>query len=150
MADLGRLQPFVAVTQSIAFAMPAKGSLRPETVIGRGLAQRPLPGQKADIRGNCCGAERSLRRPRRLSNPKAEEIGDLRFRRLMTRCYHPASHSVPAVLIQLSCVVNCGIGSVTDPCGLSILLIWRCYSRLLVTPTQGQPESAGNLVIQSQ
>ncbi len=33
MTDLGRLQPFVAVTQTNPFAMPAKGSLRPETVI---------------------------------------------------------------------------------------------------------------------
>jgi hypothetical protein len=39
MAVVGRLQPFVAVTQSIAFAMLAKGNLRPETVIGLGFAQ---------------------------------------------------------------------------------------------------------------
>jgi hypothetical protein len=57
MAGLGRLQPFVAVTQSNAFAMPAKGSLRPETVIHWGHAQGPLTDQKADIRANCCGAQ---------------------------------------------------------------------------------------------
>jgi hypothetical protein len=45
MADSGRLQPFVAITQSIASAMPAKGSLRPEMVIGRCLAECQLPDQ---------------------------------------------------------------------------------------------------------
>jgi hypothetical protein len=39
MAGLGRIEPFVAVTQPIAFAMPAKGNYRPETVIGRSLAE---------------------------------------------------------------------------------------------------------------
>ena len=57
MAGLGRLQPFVAVTQSIAFAMPAKGSLRPETVIHWDHAQGPLPDQKADNRANRRGAQ---------------------------------------------------------------------------------------------
>ncbi len=85
MAVLGRLQPFVVVTQSIAFAMPAKGSLRPETVIGRGLAQCPLADQKADIRANCCGAERSLRRLRQLCDLEAEAVGRCRSRRLMTQ-----------------------------------------------------------------
>jgi len=33
------------------------GSLRPETVIGRGLTECPLVDQKAAIRANCCGAE---------------------------------------------------------------------------------------------
>ena len=56
MAVLGRLQPFVAVTQLIAFAMPAKGNLRPETVISRGLTECPLVDQKADNRADCCGA----------------------------------------------------------------------------------------------
>jgi hypothetical protein len=32
----------------------------PTTVIGRGFAQCLLADQKTDIRGNCCGAERSL------------------------------------------------------------------------------------------
>ena len=49
MTDLGRPEPFVAATQSNAFAMPAKGNLRPETVIGRCLAQCPLTDQKVDI-----------------------------------------------------------------------------------------------------
>ncbi len=56
MAVMGRLRPFVAVTQSIAFAMPAKGNFRPETAIRGGLGQRPLPDQKADDRADCCGA----------------------------------------------------------------------------------------------
>jgi hypothetical protein len=50
MADLGRLQPFVAVTQSIAFAMPANGKSRPETVIHRSYSQWPLSDQKAVVR----------------------------------------------------------------------------------------------------
>jgi hypothetical protein len=50
MADLGRLQPFVAVTKSIAFAMPAKGNLRPLTVVHWSLAQWPLADQKAAVR----------------------------------------------------------------------------------------------------
>jgi hypothetical protein len=58
--SLGRLQPFVAVTQSIAFAMPAKGNLRPETAIRGGLGQRPLTDQKGDIRADCCSAEYPL------------------------------------------------------------------------------------------
>jgi hypothetical protein len=49
MAVSGRLQPFVAVTQSNAFAVPAKGNLRPETVIALRLAQCPLTDQKAAI-----------------------------------------------------------------------------------------------------
>ena len=49
MAVLGRLQPFVAVTQSIAIAMPAKGNLRPQTVIHWGLARGPLPDQEAVV-----------------------------------------------------------------------------------------------------
>jgi hypothetical protein len=50
MADLGRLQPFVAVTQSIAFAMPAKGNLRPKSAVHSGLAQCPLADRKAVVR----------------------------------------------------------------------------------------------------
>ena len=88
MTVVGRLQPFVAVTQSIAFAMPAKGSLRPESVIHWDDIQGPLPDQKEDIRANCCGAERSLPRLRRLWDLEAEEIGRLRLRRLMTRLRH--------------------------------------------------------------
>ena len=73
MADSGRLQPFVAVTRSNALAMPAKGNLRPETVIHWDHAEGLLPDQKTDIRADCCGAERSLRRLRQLSDPEAEE-----------------------------------------------------------------------------
>ncbi len=79
-----RLQPFVAVIQLIAIAMPVKGSLRPKPVIRRGLAQCPLTDQKADIRANCCGAERSLYRLRQLWDLEGEETGRFRFRRLMT------------------------------------------------------------------
>ena len=61
------------------------GSLRPETVIHWDHAQGPLADQKADIRADCCGAEQSLRRLRRLCDLEAEEAGRLRFRRLMTR-----------------------------------------------------------------
>ncbi len=34
----------------------SNGSLRPETVIGRGLTECPLVDQKADDRADCCGA----------------------------------------------------------------------------------------------
>ncbi len=50
MADLGRLQPFVAVTQSNAFAMPAKGNLRPGTAIHIVLGQGPLADHKTVVR----------------------------------------------------------------------------------------------------
>jgi hypothetical protein len=46
MAELGRLQPFVAATQSIAFAMPAKGNLRPGTDVRIGLGEGPLADHK--------------------------------------------------------------------------------------------------------
>jgi hypothetical protein len=49
MAVMGRLQPFVAVTQSIAFAMPAKGNLRPTTAIQARRRERPFPDRRADI-----------------------------------------------------------------------------------------------------
>ena len=66
MAETGRLQPFGAVTQSIAFAMPAKGKLRPETVIGRGLMRNvrlwirkrtfePIAAAQNDLRGGYVG-----------------------------------------------------------------------------------------------
>jgi hypothetical protein len=42
---------------SIAFAMPAKGNLRPETAIRGGRGQSPLTDQEGDIRADCCGAE---------------------------------------------------------------------------------------------
>ncbi len=57
MTDLGRLRPFEAVTQSIGIAMPAKGNLRPETVIHWDHAQCPLSDREADNRANCCGAQ---------------------------------------------------------------------------------------------
>jgi hypothetical protein len=47
MTVVGRLQPFVAVTRSIAFAMPAKGENRPQTAIHGDHAQGQLPDQKA-------------------------------------------------------------------------------------------------------
>jgi len=49
MTELGRLQPFVAVTQSNPFAMPAKGSLRPGTALRWDLNQGPLVDQKAAV-----------------------------------------------------------------------------------------------------
>ncbi len=50
MTDSGRLQPFVAVTQSIDFAMPAKGNLRPLTVVHIVLGQGPLADLLAVVR----------------------------------------------------------------------------------------------------
>jgi hypothetical protein len=50
MTDLGRLRPFVAVTQSIAIAMPAKGNLRPETALHWDLAQGPFADPEAAVR----------------------------------------------------------------------------------------------------
>jgi hypothetical protein len=49
MAESGRLQPFVAVTRSNTFAMPAKGNLRPETVVRETLRQGPFQDQKAVV-----------------------------------------------------------------------------------------------------
>ena len=85
MADVGRFPPLVAVTQSIAFAMPAKGNLRPETVIRSELEQCLFTDQKAVIRVRFGGALRSLRRLRRLCDLEAEAVGRCGFRRLMTR-----------------------------------------------------------------
>ena len=48
---------------------------RPETVIDWDYAQGPFPDRKAVIRANCCGAERSLRKLRRLWDLEAEEAG---------------------------------------------------------------------------
>ena len=50
MTDLGRLEPFVVVTLSIAFAMPAKGSLRPGTAVHGVLGQGPLADHKTVVR----------------------------------------------------------------------------------------------------
>ena len=49
MADSGRLLPFVAFTQSIAFAMLAKGNLRLKTVLHSNLAERLVTDQKSDF-----------------------------------------------------------------------------------------------------
>ena len=54
MAEMGRLQPFVAVTQSDAFAVPAKGSLRPISVVRWNYSQWPLTDQKAAVRIALC------------------------------------------------------------------------------------------------
>ena len=50
MTVVGRLQPFVAVTQSNALTMPAKGNFRPETASRNGLGEGPFTDQKADDR----------------------------------------------------------------------------------------------------
>jgi hypothetical protein len=64
MTDLGgRFQPFVAVTQSNAFAMPAKGNLRPETVIGRGLTECPLADQKDAMKPKDAAVRTTLLKP---------------------------------------------------------------------------------------
>ncbi len=81
----GRVAERLSLTQlGHTRGFESNGCLRPETVIHWDHAQGPLADQKADIRADCCGAERSLRRLRQLWDLEAEEIGRLRFRRLLT------------------------------------------------------------------
>jgi acyl-CoA synthetase (AMP-forming)/AMP-acid ligase II len=50
MSYWGRFQPFVAVTRSNTFAMPAKGILRPEIAVRSRIGQGPLPDREAAVR----------------------------------------------------------------------------------------------------
>jgi len=67
-ADLLRLPVALPLVTQLGHSrgFESNGCLRPEMVIGRGLTERLLSDQKADIRANCCGAERFLVRLCRL------------------------------------------------------------------------------------
>ena len=83
----------------------SNGCLRPETVIHWKHTQGPFPVRKAVIRSNCCGAEQSFRRLRRLCDLKAEAVGRCGFRRLMTRRRHGSFSVVESTILRMGVII---------------------------------------------